>query len=113
MFDLLPFYAILRSIPNKLLGVIAMFLSLLILLAMPVLDQSRVRGSQFRPLSRAIFWVLVADFGVLIYLGSEHVEQPFILVGQIATALYFLWFVLLVPLVSIIENTLLDINSND
>lgn len=110
---LLPFYAILRSIPNKLLGVIAMFISLLILLAMPLLDQSRVRGSQFRPLSRAIFWILVADFGALMFLGQEHVEQPFIVVGQIATAIYFLWFILLVPVTSIIENTLLDFSSND
>jgi len=110
---LLPFYAILRSIPNKLLGVIAMFISLLILLAMPLLDQSRVRGSQFRPLSRAIFWILVADFAALMFLGQEHVEQPFIIVGQIATAIYFLWFILLVPITSIIENTLLDFSSND
>jgi len=110
---LLPFYAILRSIPNKLLGVIAMFISLLILLAMPLLDQSRVRGSQFRPLSRAIFWILVADFAALMFLGQEHVEQPFIIVGQIATAIYFLWFILLVPLTSIIENTLLDFSSTE
>lgn len=110
---LLPFYAILRSIPNKLAGVIAMFISLLILLAMPLLDQSRVRGSQFRPLSRAIFWILVADFAALMFLGQEHVEQPFIVVGQIATAIYFLWFILLVPITSIIENTLLDFSSND
>lgn len=109
---LLPFYAILRSIPNKLLGVISMFASLLILLAMPILDQSRIRGSQFRPLNRFIFWVLVADFLLLMYLGSMHVEQPFILVGQIATALYFGWFVVLVPLTSMIENTLIDIKQD-
>nr|BCF86787.1 cytochrome b [Puccinia horiana] len=109
---LLPFYAILRSIPNKLLGVIAMFASLLILLAIPVIDRSRMRGSQFRPLNRFIFWVLVADFIVLMYLGSQHVEQPYILVGQIATALYFAWFVVLIPLTSIIENTLMDLNDD-
>lgn len=106
---LLPFYAILRSIPNKLLGVIAMFMSLLILLGMPILDQSRVRGSQFRPLQRFIFWILVADFFLLTYLGSQHVEAPFILVGQIATALYFAYFVVLVPITSVIENTLTDL----
>ena len=109
---LLPFYAILRSIPNKLLGVLAMFASLLILLAIPIMDRSRIRGSQFRPLNRFIFWVLVADFLVLIYLGSQHVEQPYIIVGQIATALYFAWFVVLVPLTSIIENTLMDLNND-
>ena len=109
---LLPFYAILRSIPNKLLGVISMFASLLILLAMPILDQSRIRGSQFRPLNRFIFWILVADFILLMYLGSQHVEQPFIVVGQVATALYFAWFVILVPVTSIIENTLIDIKED-
>jgi ubiquinol-cytochrome c reductase cytochrome b subunit len=106
---LLPFYAILRSIPNKLIGVLAMFISLLILLAIPILDQSRIRGSQFRPVQRCLFWILTADFILLMYLGSQHVEQPFILIGQIATALYFLWFIVLVPLASIVENTLLDI----
>lgn len=110
---LLPFYAILRSIPNKLLGVISMFASLLILLAIPLLDQSRIRGSQFRPLNRFIFWILVADFLLLMYLGSQHVEQPFIVVGQVATALYFAWFVILVPVTSIVENTLLDLKSDE
>lgn len=77
---LLPFYAILRSIPNKLLGVVAMLLSLLILLAMPLLDTSRVRGSQFRPLMRWAFWLFVSNFFILMYIGSQHVEEPFITV---------------------------------
>lgn len=106
---LLPFYAILRSIPNKLIGVIAIFASLLILLAMPIIDVSRVRGSQFRPLNRFIFWILVSDFLVLTYLGSQHVEAPYIIVGQIATGLYFAWFLVLVPITAVIENTLIDI----
>jgi len=80
---------------------------------MPLLDQSRIRGSQFRPLNRFIFWVLVADFLLLIYLGSQHVEQPFIVVGQVATALYFGWFIVLVPVTSMIENTLIDLQSED
>lgn len=106
---LLPFYAILRSIPNKLLGVIAMFASLLILLGMPILDTARVRGAQFRPLMRWAFWILVADFIVLMRVGSEHVENPWILVGQIATVLYFAWFIVIVPAIGIIENTLMDV----
>lgn len=109
---LLPFYAILRSIPNKLLGVICMFASLLILLLIPLLDLSRVRGSQFRPLNRFIFWVLAADFVLLGYLGSQHVEQPFVFTGQVATALYFAWFIVLVPVTSLIENTLIDIKQD-
>ena len=69
---LLPYYAILRAVPNKLLGVVAMLGSLLILLAMPVLDTSRVRGGQFRPLWRIAFWFLVVDVVLLGWLGSQH-----------------------------------------
>jgi ubiquinol-cytochrome c reductase cytochrome b subunit len=106
---LLPYYAILRSIPNKLLGVLGMLGSLLILLAMPILDTSRVRGSQFRPLMRVAFWAFVTDFFLLMYLGSQHAEEPYITVGAIATAFYFGWFVVVVPVVGIIENTLMDL----
>lgn len=106
---LLPFYAILRSIPNKLLGVLAMFGSLLILLAMPLLDTSRIRGSQFRPLMRFSFWMFVVDFLLLMWLGSCHVESPFIEIGQAATAFYFGWFLVIVPVIGIVENTLMDI----
>lgn len=106
---LLPFYAILRSIPNKLLGVIAMFCSLLVLLLMPIVDTSRIRGSQFRPLMRFSFWLLVSDFLILMYIGSQHVESPFVEIGQICTAFYFGWFIVLVPVIGLIENTLMDI----
>jgi ubiquinol-cytochrome c reductase cytochrome b subunit len=106
---LLPYYAILRSIPNKLLGVVGMLGSLLILLAMPILDTSRVRGSQFRPLMRFAFWVFVTDFFLLMYLGSQHAEEPYITVGAIATAVYFAWFIVVVPVIGIVENTLMDI----
>jgi ubiquinol-cytochrome c reductase cytochrome b subunit len=106
---LLPYYAILRSIPNKLLGVVGMLGSLLILLAMPILDTSRVRGSQFRPLMRFAFWAFVTDFFLLMYLGSQHAEEPYITVGAIATAVYFGWFIVVVPVVGIVENTLMDI----
>ena len=110
---LLPFYAILRSIPNKLLGVIAMFRSLLILLRMPVLDTSRVRGNQFRPFMRFAFWVFVANFFLLMTLGAKHVESPYIEIGAGATALYFAWFIFVVPVVGIVENTLMDLALSD
>jgi ubiquinol-cytochrome c reductase cytochrome b subunit len=109
---LLPYYAILRSIPNKLLGVVGMLGSLLILLAMPILDTSRVRGSQFRPLMRFAFWVFVTDFFLLMYLGSQHAEEPYITVGAIATAVYFAWFIVVVPVIGIVENTLMDISTS-
>jgi ubiquinol-cytochrome c reductase cytochrome b subunit len=106
---LLPYYAILRSIPNKLLGVVGMLGSILILLAMPVLDTSRVRGRHFRPLMQGRFWLFVTLFISLMNLGAQHAEPPYIEMGQIATRLYFGWFLVIVPAVGIIENTLMDI----
>jgi len=107
---LLPFYAILRSIPNKLLGVIAMFSAILALLVMPFTDLGRSRGIQFRPLSKIVFYIFVANFLILMVLGAKHVESPFIEFGQISTVLYFSHFLIIVPLVSIIENSLIDLN---
>jgi ubiquinol-cytochrome c reductase cytochrome b subunit len=109
---LLPFYAILRSIPNKLLGVIAMFSALLILLAMPLTDLSRSRGIQFRPLSKIAFYVFVANFLVLMVLGAKHVESPFIEFGQISTVIYFTHFLIIVPVVSLLENSLIELEVN-
>ena len=106
---LLPFYAILRSIPNKLLGVVAMLGSLLILLILPVVDLSRIRGSQFRPLMRLAYWFFVVDFLILLWIGACHPESPYLEVGQFATAFYFIWFIVLVPVIGIIENTTFDI----
>ena len=106
---LLPFYAILRSIPNKLLGVVAMFGSLLILLILPLTDLSRIRGNQFRPAMKLAFWFFVVDFIILMWIGSQHPESPYLEIGQIATAFYFAWFLIIVPLIGISENTLIDI----
>lgn len=106
---LLPFYAILRSIPNKLLGVIAMFAALVAILALPYTDLGRTKGLQFRPLSKILFYIFVANFLILQQLGAKHVETPFIEFGQISTALYFAHFFILVPVVSVIENTLIDL----
>jgi ubiquinol-cytochrome c reductase cytochrome b subunit len=108
---LLPFYAILRSIPDKLGGVIAMIGSILILLAMPVLDTSRIRGSAFRPLMKIAYWLFVVDFLILMWCGGQHVEEPFITLGQFATGFYFAWFLILVPAIGIIENTLMDLSN--
>lgn len=106
---LLPFYAILKSIPNKLLGVIAIFSAILILLIMPYTDLSRNRGIQFRPLSKIAFYVFVANFLILMKLGAKHVESPFIEFGQISTVLYFSHFLFIVPFISWLENTLVDL----
>ena len=110
---LLPFYAILRSIPNKLLGVIAMFSAILIILAMPFTDLSRSRGIQFRPLSKIAFFIFVGNFLILMQLGAKHVESPFIELGQISTVIYFAHFLIIVPLVSLIENSLIELSGSN
>ena len=106
---LLPYYAILRSIPNKLLGVVAMFGSLLILLILPLTDLSRIRGNQFRPAMKLAFWFFIVNFIILMWIGSMHPESPYLEIGQFATAFYFIWFLIIVPLIGIAENTLIDI----
>nr|YP_009649342.1 apocytochrome b [Rhizopogon vinicolor]QDA23259.1 apocytochrome b [Rhizopogon vinicolor] len=106
---LLPFYAILRSIPNKLLGVLAMFGSLFILFILPLVDVSRIRGNQFRPAMRVSFWFFVVNFFILMWIGSQHPDSPYLEIGQISTALYFIWFLIVIPVIGLAENTLMDI----
>jgi ubiquinol-cytochrome c reductase cytochrome b subunit len=109
---LLPFYAILRSIPNKFLGVIAMFSAILALLVMPFTDLSKSRGIQFRPLSKIAFYIFVVNFLILTILGAKHVESPFIEFGQISTVIYFAHYLIIVPIVSLIENSLMDLSNS-
>ena len=104
---LLPFYAILRSIPNKLLGVIAMFAAILLPLLLPLTDLSRSRGIQFKPFSKIIFFIFVANFLILMQLGAKHVESPFIELGQLSALLYFSYFLVLLPITTVFENTLM------
>ena len=106
---LLPYYAILRSIPNKLLGVLAMFGSLLILLILPIVDVSRQRGNQFRPAMKVAFWFFVFNFFILMWIGSQHPNEPFVFIGQVSTFFYFAWFIVIIPVIGLIENTLIDI----
>jgi len=107
---LLPFYAILRSIPNKLLGVIAMFSAILAIMLLPITDLGRSKGLQFRPLSKFAFWAFVVNFLILMKLGACHVESPFIELGQFSTIFYFSYFIFIVPVLSLIENTLVDLD---
>jgi ubiquinol-cytochrome c reductase cytochrome b subunit len=86
-----------------------MFAALLILLAMPYTDVSKFRGIQFRPLSKVAFYVFVANFLILMQIGAKHVETPFIEFGQISTVLYFSHFLIIVPVVNLLENTLTDL----
>jgi ubiquinol-cytochrome c reductase cytochrome b subunit len=86
-----------------------MFGSLLILLILPITDLSRIRGSTFRPAMKFAFWLLVVDFFILMWIGSQHPETPYVEIGQVATAFYFVWFLILVPFIGIFENTLSDL----
>jgi len=103
----LPSYAILRSIPNKLIGVIALFASLLVLLLLPLISTSKVRSSLYRPLHQKFFWFLVADFILLGYIGQSSPETPFLEIGQIASIYYFMYFLVIIPCLGLLESRLI------
>nr|QTV22626.1 cytochrome b [Betta smaragdina] len=100
-------YAILRSIPNKLGGVLALLASILILVLVPFLHTSKRRSLTFRPLSQFLFWVLIADMVILTWIGGMPVENPYIIIGQVASFLYFLLFLVLMPIAGFLEDEIL------
>lgn len=104
----LPFYAILRSIPDKLGGVVAMALAIAILYILPFLNMSKISSSRFRPLFQFFYWFLVFDVVLLGWLGACPVEYPFVFIGQVATFYYFYFFLVLFPLVGLIEFFLIE-----
>jgi ubiquinol-cytochrome c reductase cytochrome b subunit len=109
----LPFYAILRSIPDKLGGVVAMGGAVIILLLIPFINTSPVRSSTFRPFHRRFFWFLFADFLLLGWIGQEVVEDPYILIGQLGTSFYFFFFLILIPSLGLIEFKLMQKNNQN
>nr|YP_980164.1 cytochrome b [Gekko vittatus]BAF44030.1 cytochrome b [Gekko vittatus] len=99
-------YAILRSIPNKLGGVMALIMSIAILLIMPTTHNAKQQSSMFRPLAQLTFWTLVMNILILTWIGGQPVEDPFIMIGQIASTTYFLIILVLTPMINKIENSL-------
>nr|YP_009654583.1 cytochrome b [Polypedates braueri]QCI03851.1 cytochrome b [Polypedates braueri]UKT59902.1 cytochrome b [Polypedates braueri] len=102
-------YAILRSIPNKLGGVLALLLSIMILLFVPLTNTSKQRTMTFRPMTKILFWTLIANTVILTWIGGQPVEDPFIIIGQLASGLYFIVFLLL-PIMSVAENKIMGFN---
>ena len=102
---LLPFYAILRSVPDKLLGVIAMFAAIFVLVILPWLDTSKVRSTVFRPIYKQFYWFLVADVLILGYVGAMPAEGLYLLIARVATAYYFAHFLIILPFLGLKEKT--------
>ncbi len=86
-----------------------MLMAILIILILPKTDLGLTKGLQFRPLSKVVFYIFIINFLVLMQLGAKHVESPFIEIGQLSTVLYFSHFLFILPAVSILENTLVDL----
>nr|QIC54966.1 apocytochrome b [Cryptophyta sp. CCMP2293] len=104
----LPLYAVLRSIPHKLGGVIAMLGALIILLVLPCLGTAELRSSSFRPIHRILFWILILDWFILGWIGGCSPESPYLEIGQAATFFYFFYFLFIIPVIGFLESMLLS-----
>jgi ubiquinol-cytochrome c reductase cytochrome b subunit len=102
----LPFYAILRSVPDKLFGVIALVSAILILLLIPFINKCELRSNTFRPISKLFFWIFLLNSFILGWIGSKPAEPPFVQIGQMATITYFLYFIILSPIIIWLEKNL-------
>ena len=100
----LPFYAILRSVPNKLGGVILLLLSIIVLLGLPFYVKGKTRSAAFRSIYKVMFWVFFADCLILGWIGGKSIEPPFYLIGQLATVFYFVYLLIIIPMIVYLEN---------
>lgn len=96
----LPFYAMLRSIPNKLIGVVTMFASIFVWFLLPWLDKSKVRSGAYRPVFKVFFWIFAVNFFLLGWLGGQEVKEPYITLSRFSTLYYFTYFAIILPLLS-------------
>ena len=96
----LPFYAILRAIPDKLGGVMAMFSAILVLFALPWLDRSPIKSGSYRPRFKLFYWLFIIDVMMLGYIGGRPAEEPYISIGQVCTLYYFIYFLVVLPYLS-------------
>ena len=100
-------YAILRAIPDKLGGVLGLVFSIMILFITPFVHTSWLKSLNFRPLGKLMYWLFISNFILLTWIGSKPVEEPFIVLGQLSSVFYFSYFLLLLPLIGLLENKLL------
>jgi ubiquinol-cytochrome c reductase cytochrome b subunit len=103
----LPFYAILRSIPHKLGGVLAMLFAIIILALLPWFHSTEIRSSRFRPLYRFFYFTIVSCCLLLGWIGGMPVEEPYVIIGQLASMYYFFYFIMLLPILGQLEKFLL------
>nr|UBD07311.1 cytochrome b [Synapturanus sp. MHNL 19901] len=101
-------YSILRSIPNKLGGVLMLLMSILILLLIPMINMSKQRSMTFRPLTKILFWFVISNFMILTWIGGQPVEDPFITLNQISSFTYFFLFIMATPIAAMTENKFLN-----
>jgi quinol-cytochrome oxidoreductase complex cytochrome b subunit len=101
----LPFYAILRAVPDKLGGVLLMFGAIAVLFVLPWLDKSPVRSARFRPIFRIFFWIFFVNAIALGYLGGKPAEGIYVILSRVATSWYFIHFLIILPVLGIFETT--------
>lgn len=110
-FYFLPLYAILRAVPNKALGVLAMLGAILVLIVLPYIDKSFTRSHTTKPLHRIAFWMFIANFLVLGWLGGEHATATYVALSQFCMTIYFSYFLIILPGLGMLDNAILSTSS--